>query len=56
MFNEEYKYKSFRCRTSQNRMTFIPQSVSLSKERIYPVFEGIELAGFKSSVNVSLLA
>ena len=39
------------CRTSQYRRTFVPLSVSLDT-----AFDGVGLARFKSSANVSLLA
>ena len=43
-------------RTSQYRITFVLPSVSLSNELGDPVFDGMGLASFKSSVNVFLLS
>ena len=40
-----------RCRTSQYRRTFVPNSVCLWKDLNDPVFNVVELAGFKSSAN-----
>ena len=51
-----YTYAPPRCRTSQNRRTFVPLSVSLSNDLADPVFDGVGLAGFKSRANASLLA
>ena len=45
-----------RCRTLQYSRTFIPFSVSLWNDLANPVFDGVELAGFKSRANASLLA
>ena len=45
-----------RCRTSQYRRTFVPLSVSLWNDLGCPVFNVVELAGFKSNVNAFLLA
>ena len=45
-----------RCRTSQYSITFIPFSVSLWNDLSDPVFDGVGLAGFKSSANAFLLA
>ena len=44
------------CRTSQYRRTFISLSVSLLNDLSDPVFDGVGLAGFKSSANAFLLA
>ena len=41
---------------SQYSRTFIPLSVSLRNDHANPVFDGVELAGFKSRANASLLA
>ena len=51
-----YTYTPPRCRTSQYRLTFIPLSVSLWNDLSDPVFDGVGLAGFKSSANAFLLA
>ena len=56
-----YTYAPPRCRTSQYRRTFIalsvsPWSVSLWNDLSDPVFDDVELAGFKSKVNAFLLA
>ena len=51
-----YTYAPLRCRTSQNRRTFIPWSVSLWNDLSDPVFDGVRLAGFKSRANAFLLA
>ena len=45
-----------RCRTSQYRRTFVPLSVSLWNDLNDPVFDGVELTGFKSRANAFLLA
>ena len=45
-----------RCRTLQYSRTSLPVSVSLWNDLANPVFDGVGLAGFKSRVNVSLLA
>ena len=45
-----------RCRTSQYSRTFISFSVSRWNDLSDPIFDGVGLAGFKSRVNVSLLA
>ena len=39
------------CRISQYRRTIIPFSVSLWNDLVDPVFDGVELAGFKSRSN-----
>ena len=51
-----YTYAPPRCRTQQNRMTFITLSVSLWNDLVDPVFDGVGLAGFKSRSNAVLLA
>ena len=51
-----YTYATPRCRTSQYRRTFIPLSVSLWNYLVDPVFDGVQLAGFKSRSNAFLLA
>ena len=51
-----YTYAPPRCRTSQYHRTFIPLSVSLWNDLVDPVFDDVELAGFKSRSNVFLLA
>ena len=43
----QYTYAPPRCRTSQYRMTFILFSVCLWNDLADPVFDGVELAGFK---------
>ena len=45
-----------RCRTSQYRRSFMRLSVSLWNDRSDPVFDGVELEGFKSRANAFLLA
>ena len=44
------------CRTSEDRRTFIPLSVSLWNDLVDPVFDGVGLAGFKSRCNAFMLA
>ena len=44
------------CRTSQHRRSFITLSVSLWNDLVDPVFDGVELSGFKSRSNAFLLA
>ena len=51
-----YTYAPPRCRTSQYRRTFISLSVSLWNDLVDPVFDDVELAGFKSRFNAFLLA
>ena len=46
-----YTYDPPRCRTSQYRRTFIPWSVSLWNNLSDPVFDGVDLADFKSRAN-----
>ena len=48
-------YARPRCRTSQYRRTFIPLAVSLWNDLVCSMFDGVELAGFKSRFNASLL-
>ena len=43
-----YTYEPPRCRTSQYCRTFVPFSVSLWNGLDGPVFDGVEIAGFKS--------
>ena len=50
-----YTYEPPRCRTWQFRRTFIPIEVSLWNDLANPVFDGVGLAGFKSSSNAFLL-
>ena len=50
-----FTYALPRCRTSQNRRTFIPLSVSLWNDLASPVFDGVGLAGFKSKASAFLL-
>ena len=45
-----------RCRTSEYRRTFVPLPVSLWNDLSDPVFDGVQLAGFKSRANAFLLA
>ena len=49
-------YVPVRVRTSQYCKTFIPLLVSLWNGLDDPVFDGVGLAGFKSSANAFLLA
>ena len=51
-----YTFAHPRCRTSQNRRTFILLSVSLWNDLVETVFDGVGLAGFKSRSNALLLA
>ena len=51
-----YTYAPPRWRTSQQRRTFIPLSVSLWNDLVDPVFDGVGLVGFKSRSNAFLLA
>ena len=51
-----YTYAPPCCRTSQYRRTFIPLSASLWNDLVDPVFDGVELAAFKSRSNAFLLA
>ena len=56
LITHRYTYAPLRCRTSQHRRTFVPLSVSLWNDLSDPVFDGVELAGFKSRANAFLLA
>ena len=47
-----YTYAPPRCRTSQNRMTFVLLSVSLWNDLADPVFNGVGLARLKSRSNI----
>ena len=51
-----FTYAPPRCTTSQYRRTFIPFSVPLWNDHSDHVFDGVELAGFKSRANAFLLA
>ena len=51
-----HSFAPSRCRTSQYRRTFVPLSVSLWNDISDPVFDGVGLAGFKSTTNAFLLA
>ena len=51
-----YTYALPRCRTSQYSTTFVPLSVPLWNDLADPIFDGVELAGFKSRTNAFLLA
>ena len=51
-----YSYAPPSCRTSQNRRTFVPFSVSLWNDLADPVFDGVGLVGFMSRSNAFLLA
>ena len=51
-----YTYAPPRCRTLQYSRSFITQSVSLWNDLANHIFDGVGLAGFKSRVNVFLLA
>ena len=46
-----YTYAPPRCRTSQYRRLFIPVSVPLWNDLADAVFDGVELAGFRSMAN-----
>ena len=50
-----YTFAPPRCRTSQYSRIFVPLSVSLWNDLADPVFDGVELAGFKSRENAFLL-
>ena len=56
LVTHRYTYARPRCRTSQYSMTFIPLSVSLWNDLANPVFDGVGLAGFKSSTHAFSLA
>ena len=49
-----FTYAPPRCRTSQNRKTFIPLSVSLWNDLSDHIFDGMGQAGFKSRDNAFL--
>ena len=51
-----YTYAPPRCRTSQYRRTFILISVSLWNDPADPMFDGVGLAGFRSTANGFLLS
>ena len=51
-----YTYEPPRCRTKQYRRTFVLLAVSLWNNHADPIFDGVELAGFKSTANAFLLA
>ena len=51
LFAHRYTDAPLRCRTSQYSRTFIRLSVSLWNDLANPVFDGVGLAGFKSSAN-----
>ena len=51
-----HSFGSPRCRTSQYRRSFVPLSVSLWNDLSDPVFDGVELAGFKGRANAFLMA
>ena len=48
VITHRYTYVPPHCRTSQYRWTFIPLSVSLWNDLSDPMFDCVELAGFKS--------
>ena len=50
-----YTYGPPRCRTSLFLMTFNPLSVSLWNDLGDPLFDGVELAGFKTKADAFLL-
>ena len=56
MIAHQYTYVSPGCRTSQFCRTFILPSVSLRKDLGDPVFDGVGLAGFKSTASAFLSA
>ena len=56
LVSHRYTYAPAGCRTSQYRRTFVPLSVSLWNDLADPVFDGVWLEGFKSRVNVFILA
>ena len=53
---QQYTYAPPHCRTSQYSRTFIPVTVSLCNDLANLVFNGVWLAGFKSSVSAFFLA
>ena len=56
LFSHRHSLAPPRCRTSLYRRTFVPFSVSLWNDLSDLVFDGVELAGFKSRANAFLLA
>ena len=52
LVGHRYTYAPPCCGASRCRRTFISLSVSLWNDLADPVFDGVELAGFKSMVNV----
>ena len=56
LFAHRHSFAPPRCRTSQYRRTFVHLSESLWNNLSDPVFDGVELAGFKSRANAFLLA
>ena len=56
LITHRYTFAPSRCRTSQNRRTFIPLSVSLWNDLVDPIFDGVGLVGFKSRSNAFFLA
>ena len=46
-----YTYAPHRCRTTQYCRSFIPLLMSLWNDLADPVFDGVELSGFKSRAN-----
>ena len=56
LVGHRYTYSPPHLRTSQDRRTFVPTSVSLLNDLADPVFEGVGLAGFKGRENAFLLA
>ena len=48
---QQYTYAPHRSRTSHYGTTFIPLSVSLWNDLAKPVFDRVELVGFKSRAN-----
>ena len=56
LVTHRYTYALPRCRTLQYSRTFVPVSVSFWNDFANQVSDGVELAGFKSRANASLLA
>ena len=50
-----YTYAPPRCRALKYSRTFRPFSMSLGNDLANPIFDGVGLAGFKSTANASLL-
>ena len=48
LVGHRYTYAPPRCKTSRDRMTFILLSLSLWNDLAVPVFDGVDLTGFKS--------